>query len=255
MPGERLKGKVCIITGTGGSMGGTAARLFAAEGAHIVGCDLDSAAAQATQDAVTAAGGEMISLHPLNLTHPDSAGQLVAAALAKFGRIDVLYNNADAPAFASVGNMTLDQWQATLRNELDILFLATQAVWPHMIAQKQGAIVNVGSISGKIGIKVLPGFAHSAAKGGVLAATRHLAMEGAPHGIRVNSISPGLVMNKHTSKMMDNPDWSKPMLDKIMLGRVGQPIDIVPAALFLASDEASWVTGADFAIDGGTTAW
>jgi NAD(P)-dependent dehydrogenase (short-subunit alcohol dehydrogenase family) len=124
-----------------------------------------------------------------------------------------------------------------------------------MIAGGGGSIINVGSTSGKIAYEVLPGLAHMAANGGVIAVTKQLAMEGGKHKVRCNTISPGLVLTAQTKVFIDMPEWFAPMKAKLMLGRVGLPEDIAPLAVYLASDESSWVTGADFAIDGGTTAW
>ena len=252
---RRLDGKVCLITGTGGSMGRAAARMFAQAGAQVVGCDIDPAKAAETRDLVEAEGGSMLSIQPVDLANEAGANDLVSFVLDRLGRIDVLYNNGAAGAFAWLADMTTAQWDFTLRNEMDVVFHATRAVWPHMVAANGGSIINVGSVSGKIAYKVLPAVAHSAAKGGVNAMTRHLAMEGGPHGIRVNSISPGLILSDAVRELMRDPAWAQPMLDKIMLARPGEPEDVVHAAIFLASDEASWITGADFAIDGGTTAW
>lgn len=254
MPG-RLAGKVCVVTGTGGSMGRVAAQMFAAQGALVVGCDIDAGRAQETLALVTGAGGRMVSLHPIDLSLPADAEALVKLAVDSGGRLDVLYNNGAAGEFAWFADMTNEQWQFTLRNEMDVIFHVTQRAWRLMVAAGGGSIINVASVSGKIAYQVLPAVAHSAAKGGVLSMTRHLAMEGGPHGIRVNSISPGLILSDAVRALLSDPAWKEPMLRKIMLGRPGEPEDVVQAAIFLASDESRWVTGADFAIDGGTTAW
>lgn len=252
---RRLEGKVCVITGAGGSMGRVAASMFARAGARVVGCDIDASRAEQTLQQVEAEGGDIVSIHPLDLAQEAQAADLVAFALEKYGCVDVLYNNGAAGEFAWLTDMTPEQWRFTLRNEMDVVFHLTQAVWPHMIAQGGGSIINIGSVSGKIAYKVLPAVAHCAAKGGVNAMTRHLAMEGGPHRIRVNSISPGLILSDAVRMLMSDPSWAEAMLDKIMLGRPGEPEDVVRAAIFLASDESAWVTGADFAVDGGTTAW
>lgn len=252
---NRLKGKRCIITGTGSGMGRAAALLFAQEGASIVGCDINARTAEATLADVQARGGQMTSLHPCNLAVRADVDRLMQHAMASYGGIDVLYNNASMAYFAWLAEMSYETWSKTLREELDVVFHACQAVLPHMIEGGGGSIINVGSVSGKIAYQVLPALAHMAAKGGVIAMTKHIAMEGGKHQIRCNSISPGLVLTAQTKAFIDIPEWFAPMRAKLMLGRVGLPEDIAPLAVYLASEESSWVTGADFAIDGGTTAW
>ena len=252
---DRLKGKVCIITGTGSGMGRAAAMLFAREGAKLVGCDVNEATGQATLEAVRATGGHMMSLQPCNMAKRADVDRLMALAVDTYGGVDVLYNNGSMAYFAWLADMTYESWSNTLREEIDLVFHACQAVFPLMKSRGGGSIINVGSVSGKMAYKVLPALAHMAAKGGVIAMTKQVAMEGGPHGIRCNTISPGLVLTAQTKAFIDNPEWFGPMRDKLMLGRVGLPEDIAPLALYLASDESSWVTGADYAIDGGTTAW
>jgi NAD(P)-dependent dehydrogenase (short-subunit alcohol dehydrogenase family) len=252
---DRLKDKVCIITGTGSGMGRAAALLFASEGAQVVGCDINVDSAQATLDAVRAAGGRMQSLHPCNMSVRTDVDRLMDFAQQTFGAVDVLYNNASMAWFGWLPDMSYEMWSNTLHQELDVVFHGCQAVFPHMIRRGGGSIINVGSTSGKVAYQVLPALAHMAAKGGVIAMSKQVAMEGGPHRIRCNTISPGLVLTAQTRAFIDTPEWFAPMKAKLMLGRVGLPEDIAPLALYLASDESSWVTGADFAIDGGTTAW
>jgi NAD(P)-dependent dehydrogenase (short-subunit alcohol dehydrogenase family) len=252
---DRLKGKVCIITGTGGGMGRAAAILFAKEGARVVGCDINAANAGATLETVRSTDGRMVSLHPCDMSVRSDVDRLVEFAIKNYGRIDVLYNNASMAYFNWLPDMTYEQWSKTIREELDVVFHGCQAVFPHMIKAGGGSIINVGSTSGKIAYQVLPGLAHTAAKGGVIAMTKQIAMEGGKHGIRCNTISPGLVLTNQTRDFINMPEWFAPMKAKLMLGRVGVPEDIAPLAVYLASDESTWVTGADFAIDGGTTAW
>jgi NAD(P)-dependent dehydrogenase (short-subunit alcohol dehydrogenase family) len=253
--GLRLHNKVCVITGTASGMGRAAAKLFAAEGANVVGCDVNAAAAQQTQDEVKQSGGKMISVQPCNMTSRADVEGLMRIAAETYGGIDVLYNNGSMAYFAWLTEMSYEQWSKTLREELDLVFHACQAVFPYLVKRGGGSIVNVGSTSAHVAYKVLPALAHMAAKGGVVAMSKQIAMEGGKHGIRCNTISPGLVETAQTRAFINDPQWLGPMRDKLMLGRVGQPEDIAPLALYLASDESSWVTGAEFHIDGGTTAW
>lgn len=250
-----MKGKVCIITGTGSGMGRAAALRFAQEGAQVVGCDVNVSTGKATLDMVASRGGEMVSLQPCNMSVRTDVDHLMALAEKTFGGVDVLYNNGSMAYFAWLTDMTYEAWSSTLREEIDLVFHACQAVFPLMRRRGGGSIINVGSTSGKIAYQVLPALAHMAAKGGVIAMSKQIAMEGGRFGIRCNTISPGLVLTAQTKAFIENPDWFGPMREKLMLGRVGQPEDIAPMAVYLASDESSWVTGADFAIDGGTTAW
>lgn len=250
----RLKNKVCLITGTGGSMGAAAARAFAQEGAKIIGCDIVEARAKSIVAEVEAMGGQMVSLHPCDLTQMDQCQSLVDLAVSEFGRIDVLFNNAAMAYFGPIDQMPAEDWHKTINEELHLVYNLIRCAWP-VLAKQGGSIINTASISAIQAYNPLPALSHAAAKGAVLSMTRQLAMEGAPHGIRANSISPGLVATNQTIGVLGDPETAKTMIDQIMLGRPAQPEEIAAAALFLASDESSYITGTDLRVDGGLSAW
>ncbi|MBY0509165.1 MAG: SDR family oxidoreductase [Rhodospirillaceae bacterium] len=250
-----MSNKVVIITGSGGSIGRAACLRFCQEGATVIGCDIDGERADETAAEVKMAGGLMYSMAPCDLSEPHGAQLLVDFALHHVKRIDILYNNAALAHFSWFSDMSHDLFQKTIKDEVDLVFHACKAVWPLFVAQGHGVIVNTASVSGMICYEVVPGLAHSTAKAGILGMTRHLAMEGAKHNIRANAVSPGLVETQQSKALMEDPEWRGRMEAKIMLGRVGRPQDIAAAAAFLASDDASWITGANLPVDGGTTAW
>ncbi len=251
---RRLADKVCIITGTGGSMGRAAALLFAAEGALLVGSDMNGEMEAETRRLVVEAGGRMVSHEPCNLADEAACASLAALADREYGRIDVVYNNAAGGRFNWIEQLTPDEWRATMTEELDLVFFLCQACWPQLKV-RGGSIIITSSMSGKIGYKALPQIAHGTAKAGLYGLSKQLAVEGGPFGIRANTISPGLIETNKTRPLLQNDEWRAAMVGKTLLGRPGQPEEIAGAALFLASDESSFMTGTDICIDGGATAW
>lgn len=251
----RLSGKVALISGTARGQGREAARIFAREGARVVACDIDAAGAQQTAEIVQREGGEIVSMGPVDLSRRQEASSWVEGAVDAFGGIDILYNNASLPRFAPVPHMSEDDWSFTLRNELDLVWYCSQAAWPHLVARGGGSIVNIASISAFVGVRSLPQVAHSATKGGVISITRQLAAEGAGVNIRANVISPGVIEGPVTEPLMALGDASPigPLITNTAFGRPGRPQDVVYAALFLASDEAAFVNGANLVVDGGAS--
>jgi meso-butanediol dehydrogenase / (S,S)-butanediol dehydrogenase / diacetyl reductase len=248
----RLAGKTVLITGTAGGQGRAAALLFAREGARIAGCDLRAEDADETVRLVRDAGGEMISLAPVDLSEATGVARWIAWASEALGGFDILYNNASMPRMAPIEQLTPFDWSFTMRNELDIVYHACHIAWPYFLAQGHGCIVNCASAMALVA-RGTTYAAHVAAKGGVIALTRQLAFEGGPHRIRVNAISPGLVETPITAKWLQDPQKRADRLAWDPIGRLGTPEDVAYCALYLASDESAWMTGSNIVIDGGTS--
>jgi NAD(P)-dependent dehydrogenase (short-subunit alcohol dehydrogenase family) len=249
----RLEGKVTFITGTAGGQGRAAALLFAAEGAHVVGCDLDQAGAAETVAMVEAAGGRITSVAPVDLADPERAAAWIDVGVEAAGRVDVLYNNASGPRVGPWEEFGWEDWRATIHNELDLIFTVTKAAWDHLAAS-EGVIINTASVSAYRGAIFIEQAAHGAAKGGVLSLTRHLAASGAKHGIRANSISPGLIATKQIEPFLE--EEGHPVHREASahpLGRIGRPEDVARVALFLASEDAGYLNAIDIVVDGGAS--
>lgn len=235
---ERLAGKFAVVTGAASGIGQGCAEMFAAEGATVIGIDRE---------------GADIACELLD----EREVQMRFAWLAReHGRIDILVNAAAFAHFAWIEDMRYEQWRETLASELDIVFLPTRAAWPLLKASGTASVINFASANAVHALPGSPALAHCAGKGGVLAMTRQLAMEGAPHGIRANTISPGFIRTAATERhLAADPAFEQQVRAKNMLDRLGEPEDIAWCATWLASDEARYVTGADIAVDAGATAW
>ncbi|TWD17463.1 NAD(P)-dependent dehydrogenase (short-subunit alcohol dehydrogenase family) [Streptomyces sp. T12] len=251
-----LEGKVILVTGTAGGMGRVASLVFAREGAKIVGCDIQTEANEETADLVRRAGGEMTAIAPVDLTDPDQVHHLADRAAAAYDGLDVVYNNAAMQRFGAMPDFSVEDWRATEAGELDIPFFVSKYTWPHLVRRGGGVIINVASEAGLIAGSTPPMVAHTAANAGVIGMTRQLALEGAPHGIRAVAISPGPVLTPASDRDLgDNQAARDAIVSKTLLKRFARPEEIVELAAFLASDRASYITGANYSVDGGASAW
>ncbi|WP_329455866.1 SDR family NAD(P)-dependent oxidoreductase [Streptomyces sp. NBC_01497] len=251
-----LDGKIVLITGTGGGQGRAASLVFAREGAKVIGSDILAEANNETVELVRRDGGGMTGIAPMDLTDPEQARRTVEDAVAVHGGLDVVYNNAAVQYFGPMPDFSVADWRATIAGELDIPFFVTKFAWPHLVRRGGGVIINVASEAGMIAGAVPPMVAHTAANAGVIAMTRQLALEGARHGIRAVAISPGPVLTPASRRDLgDDTSAREAITAKTLLKRFAQPEEIVELAAFLASDRASYITGANYAVDGGATAW
>ena len=251
----RLAGKTAIITGTGSGQGRAAALAFAAEGAAVIGCDIDADVAEETVRQVRQAGGRMSSTHPVDLTSEPAVAAWAAEVTAEHASVDILYANAAATRFAPVEDLTFSDWQWNVAHEMEVVFLPGKYFWRQLAASGNAALVLVGSTAGVTGSVTNGRLAHTATKGAVVAMTKQLAAEGAPLGIRVNTVSPGMIRTPATEGDLLSADHPmNGIAEHIPLGRIGTPDEVAKCALFLASDEASYVTGANLMVDGGWSA-
>jgi NAD(P)-dependent dehydrogenase (short-subunit alcohol dehydrogenase family) len=248
----RLQDKVSIITGGGSGMGRTAALLFAAEGAKVVVADYGEEGGAETVRLVRAAGGDATFIRTDISSEPD-AKAMVDHAVATYGRVDTLYNNAGIMPEEdhSVIDTPVDAWDRVMAVNVRGVYLGCKHAIPRMLDQGSGSIINIASFVAILGCSV-PQDAYTASKGAILALTRSLAVQFAGRGVRSNSISPGPVETPLLMEWLLKDEAAKQLrLARNPTGRFGKPEEIVAAAIYLASDESRWTNGANFVIDGG----
>lgn len=250
----RLADKVAIVTGAGLGIGRATALLFAQEGAKVVVAELDPQNGTQTAATIRERGGEAIFV-PTDVTQSQDCQRMVSAAVETYGRLDILVNNAglSGQAFAEQGLSEEEVWDRVMAVNAKGVALGCKYAIPEMIKFGGGSIVNIGSIVGLVGMTA--GSAYGPSKGAVIALTRALAVAHAKDKVRVNTVCPGVVLTTFFAPAQrENPEWIAQWAARHPLGRLGTPEDIAYACLYLASDEASFVTGSALVVDGGYTA-
>ena len=251
-----LQGRVAIVTGAATGIGRASAVLFARAGARVALADVRPPELAQALAEVRAAGGEATSIDA-DLARPEDCAAVVEAAVRAFGRLDILLNNAGVGTMVvggTVESIALDRWDLALDVNVRAIYLVSRAAVPHMRAAGGGAIVNIASVSAFRGSVERPSHAYAASKGAVLALTRAMASSYGRDGIRVNAICPGLIRTRLTADIVNGAERTAKEGRGIPLGRVGEPEDIARCALFLASDDAGFVSGAHLVADGGALA-
>jgi NAD(P)-dependent dehydrogenase (short-subunit alcohol dehydrogenase family) len=254
----RLNDKVAVITGAAGGQGQAAARLFAEEGARLIVTDIDGEGAEKTAEQVRDAGGEATALRT-DVAREKDVAEMIRVAMDEFGTLDVLFNNAgvgysaaDRLTMASVVDTPEEDWDSILAINLKGVAMGCKHALPVMVDNGGGAIVNNASINALVGLSGAD--AYTAAKGGIVALTRVLAVDWGPSGVRVNCICPGGVDTAMIAPVLEDEEVLDFMRESTPLGRLARPGETARVALFLASDEASYMNGAIVPVDGGWTA-
>lgn len=243
----RYREKVAVITGSSAGIGAATARRLASEGACVV---VNGRSAEKLDGLASELPGDRVLLHAGDVSEEADARALVAAAADRFGRIDVLVNNASSFGFADLASQTADDWRRTFATNVDAAFHTSQAALPHLA--RGASIVNVSSVSALGGDVMMS--AYNAAKGALTNYTRALAVELGPRGVRVNAVLPSIAWTERTAVLRDNPEVVARQLERLPLGRIAEAEEVAAAVAFLASEDASYITGVNLPVDGGLTA-
>lgn len=244
-----LKGQITIVTGASRGIGLEIAKAMRTAGAHIVVADVDG---DAGPKSAAELGGDFVHT---DVTDSGSVKAMVENVVSKHGRIDSIVNNAGVVNNIPSEEVSDKDWSFVLKVNLDGVFWCCREVGKIMLQQGKGSIVNIASMSGVISNHPQPQAAYNVSKAGVIMLTKSLAGEWAGRGVRVNAISPGYIATPMTKKGLDTPEWREAWLSTTPMGRLGEPAEIGPLAVFLASDASSFMTGSNVLIDGGYTVW
>jgi NAD(P)-dependent dehydrogenase (short-subunit alcohol dehydrogenase family) len=247
----RLRNRIALVTGSGNGIGKAIAEVFAAEGAHVFVADVDGAAAATVAAEIVSRGGKA-SAQTCDVTRGQDVIALFRTIAAAHGRLDVLVNNAGVNARADFRHLTDAEWVKIREVNLDGVVRMARDGFALLKASGRGSLINVASIMGGRGMRQMVGY--SATKGAVAALTRGLAVEYAPFGIRVNTISPGFVHTALTGRVLRNPAIMGALVNETAMRRLGEPTEIAKAVLFFASDDSTYCTGSELVVDGGMSA-
>jgi NAD(P)-dependent dehydrogenase (short-subunit alcohol dehydrogenase family) len=248
----RLAGKVALVSGAAGGMGASEATIFAREGAKVVVGDVLEAEGKRVVDTITGAGGQARFVK-LDVTREDDWKAAVGAAVSAFGKLDILVNNAGISGTFDPDTMSVSAWDKLMDVNAKGVFLGMKYGIPEMQKAGGGSIINISSISGFVGQTGIH-MAYNASKGAVRLMTKSAAVQYARDNIRVNSVHPGMLPPMRTSKGSADPAWRTKMINAVPLKREGKVEEVAHAVLFLASDEASYITGTEIVVDGGLLA-
>lgn len=248
----RLAGKVAIVTGGANGMGEAEAKLFAAEGAKVIIADVLEEEGRKVEAEIAESGGEAVFVR-LDVTDEKQWSDTVASTVSRFGKLDILVNNAGISGSADPEAMSTEAWDSLMNVNAKGVFLGIKYAIPEMRKAGGGSIVNISSISGMVGQEYTH-IGYNASKGAVRILTKSAAVQNAKDEIRVNSVHPGVMPPMRNARVTADPEVRKEMIQGVPLGREGRQEEVANAVLFLASDDASYITGAELAVDGGFTA-